>query len=98
VGAQVVFRALPPDAFASFHEPGYAKIVGTVRADPVGRTESVFKTETRVATTDPVARQKFRRYWSVFSPGIVLIRLISLRLMKERAERDAQHNLAPARD
>jgi len=60
-----------------------------MRADPIGPAESVFRTETRVATTDPVERWKFRRYWSVFSPGIVLIRQVSLWLVKERAERRA---------
>jgi len=69
--AQVVFRALPPDEFARFHEPGYVKIVWTLRADPIGADESVFRTETRAAATDPSARIKFRRYWSFFSPGIV---------------------------
>jgi hypothetical protein len=94
----VVFRALPADEFASFHEPGYAKIVWTVRVDSISPTESMFKTETRVATTDPVAHRKFRQYWSVFSPGIVLIRRISLRLVKQAAERRAQAGLAPEID
>ncbi|HEV2714657.1 MAG TPA: hypothetical protein VGU64_05290, partial [Terriglobales bacterium] len=40
--ANVVFRALPPDDFATFHEPGYVKIVWTMRADPIGAAESVF--------------------------------------------------------
>lgn len=34
--ADVVFRALAPDAFASFAEPGYAKVVWALRADPLG--------------------------------------------------------------
>ena len=85
--ANVVFRALPPDEFAAFHEPEYVKIVWTLRADPIGAAESVARTETRVATTDPVARTKFRWYWSFFSPGILLIRRITLRLLKAEAER-----------
>jgi hypothetical protein len=85
--ANPVFRPVPPDEFASFREPGYAKIVWTLRADPIGATESVARSETRVATTDPVARAAFRRYWSFFSPGIELIRWISLGLVKEEAER-----------
>ena len=32
--ADVVFRPLPPDAFAAFDEPDYVKIVWTLRADP----------------------------------------------------------------
>jgi hypothetical protein len=47
----------------------------------------MFRTETRVATTDAYARERFRRYWAVFSPGILLIRRASLRLVKADAER-----------
>ena len=82
----VVFRALPPAEFASFNEPGYAKIVWTIAADPLGPAESTFRTETRVVTTDAYARERFRRYWAVFSPGILLIRRESLRLVKAEAE------------
>lgn len=88
--ANVVFRALPPDEFAGFDEPGYVKIAWTLRADPIGAAESVFRTETRVATTDPAARAKFRRYWSFLSPGIILIRWMSLGPLKEEAERRAR--------
>lgn len=87
--ADVVFRALPPDEFAAFREPGYVKIVWTLRADPAGAGESVARTETRVATTDSGARAKFRRYWSLASPGIRLIRHFSLAIVKEEAERRA---------
>ena len=88
--ANVVFRALRPDQFAAFHELGYVKIVWTLRADPIGSAESVARTETRVTTTDPTARAKFRRYWSFFSPGIILIRHIALGLVKKDAERRAR--------
>jgi len=85
--ADVVFRGLEPDTFADFKEPDYVKIVWSLRADPVGLNESMARTETRVATTDPAARRKFRRYWSVFSPGIILIRWAMLHLAKREAER-----------
>lgn len=45
--------------------------------------------QTRVMTTDPTARTKFRWYWARFSPGIVLIRRIMLGPMKTEAERRA---------
>ena len=67
--ADVVFRPLPPEEFARFSKPGYVKIAWTVRADPQGDDGSIFRTETRVMATDPVARAKFRRYWSLASPG-----------------------------
>jgi hypothetical protein len=88
--ANVVFRALPPDAFAAFDEPGYVKIAWTLRADPVGVDESVFSTETRVVSTDPDARARFRRYWSLFSPGIILIRWVMLGPLRADAERRAR--------
>jgi len=76
--ANVVFRGLPPDEFREFQEPGHVKIVWTLRADPVGPAESIFRTETRLATTDLTARSQFRWYWARFSPGIVLIRRVLL--------------------
>jgi hypothetical protein len=85
--ADVVFRARPPAEFTAFREPGYAKIVWTLRADPISDSESVFRTETRVATTDRAARAKFRQYWSFVSPGIVLIRLMLLGPVRAEAER-----------
>jgi hypothetical protein len=90
--ANVVFRSLPPEAFAEYQEPGYAKIVWTLVAEPRGPESSVFRTETRVATTDPRSRARFRRYWSVFSPGILLIRRETLRLVKRAAERQSEQN------
>ena len=85
--SEVEFRGLPPEEFAAFNEPGYAKIVWTLAVDPVDAPTSVFRTETRVLTTDRDSRARFRRYWSVFSPGILLIRYETLRLVKQDAER-----------
>ena len=50
-------------------------------------SESVARTETRVATTDALARAKFRHYWSLVSPGVILIRRTLLRGLKAEAER-----------
>jgi len=83
--ANPILRRLPPQEFAGFREPGYAKIVWTLRADPINTTESVARTETRVATTDQAARKAFRRYWSLVSPGVEVIRWASLRLVKKEA-------------
>jgi hypothetical protein len=85
--ADVVFRPLRPDEFIAFHQPGYVKIVWTLRADPDGVAASIFRTETRVVTTDPAARAKFRRYWAFASPGIIVIRWASLGVVKSEAER-----------
>jgi hypothetical protein len=92
--ANVVFRSLPPAEFAAFADPGYVKIVWTLRADAVGPAHSIFRTETRVSTTDSFARAKFRRYWSLASPGIVMIRKLSLQPLKADAERRARTRAA----
>jgi hypothetical protein len=85
--AKPVFRAVRPEEFAAFHEPGYVKIVFTRRADPLSASGSMARTETRVATTDPIARAKFRRYWAMVSPGVILIRRSLLQSVKNEAER-----------
>jgi hypothetical protein len=88
--ANVTFRALPPEEFAAFNEPGYVKIAWTLRADPVAPLSSVFRTETRAVATDRTARSKFRRYWALLSPGIIVIRWMMLGPVKAEAERRAR--------
>jgi len=85
--ANVTFEGLAPDAFAAFDEPGYVKIAWTLRADPVDDGHATFRTETRAFATDASARRRFRRYWACLSPGIILIRLVLLRPVKQAAER-----------
>jgi hypothetical protein len=93
--ADVVFHPLPPDEFVGFSEPGYVKIAWTIRADPLGDDRSIFRTETRAVATDPLARAKFRRYWSLTSPGIILIRWLMLNPVKTAAERRARELRRP---
>ena len=85
--ANVTFRSLPGEAFRAFSEPDYVKIVWILRADAIGATTSIFRTETRAVATDASARTKFRRYWSFLSPGIFLIRRMMLGPLKAEAER-----------
>lgn len=85
--ADVRFQRVAPEQFAAFAERGYAKIVWTIVAEHRGPDHCLVRTETRVATTDPVSRARFRRYWMAFSPGIVLIRRRMLALVKAEAER-----------
>ena len=84
--ANVIFRAIPAPDFASFDEPGYVKIAWTLRTDPIDAKTSVFRTETRAIATDQDARVRFRRYWAFASPGVWLIRRLSLGPLKRDAE------------
>jgi len=85
----VTFRAIAPGDFAAFAEPDYVKIAWTLRADPIGDHASIFRTETRAVATDAEARRKFRLYWAAFSPGIFLIRWLSLGPLRRDARRRA---------
>lgn len=101
--ADVVFRGIPAEEFAAFAEPGYVKIVWTIQVTPVDGSSSVFSTETRAVATDPDSRARFRRYWTLVSPGILTIRREMLRQVRREAERrearsapeDPQPSLAP---
>lgn len=88
--ADVVFRALPPDSFADFAEPGFVKIAWTLGADPDGDGRSIFRTETRAVGTDADAKRRFRRYWMMVSPGVALIRRLSLAPLRREAARRAR--------
>jgi hypothetical protein len=81
-----VFRSVPAGEFAGFDEPGYVKIAFTLRADVVGDTASVFRTETRAVATDARARTLFRRYWAMVSPGVALLRVAMLKPIKAAGE------------
>jgi hypothetical protein len=85
--ANVTFHALPPEEFAAFSEPGFVKIVWTLRADPIDHQTSTFRTETRAVATDPEARARFRVYWAFASPGNALIRRLSLPPLRREAAR-----------
>jgi len=85
--ADVRFRSLAPEAFAAFNEPGFVKIVWTFVVEPRGPSASVLRTDTRVATTDAAARRRFRRYWTIFASGIIVIRHVALAMIKADAER-----------
>jgi hypothetical protein len=90
-----VFRALPPGEFAAFSEPGFVKIAWTLRADPVDAGTSIFRTETRAVATDAESRARFLRYWRLVSPGIHLIRRLSLGPLRREAVRRAGTSSGP---
>jgi hypothetical protein len=94
----VTFRSLAPDEFAAFAEPDYVKIAWTLRADRISERESIFRTETRVLASDRSARTRFRRYWAFLSPGIILIRWMTLAPLKAEAERRALQGTYPLRE
>lgn len=84
--SQVVFRGLAPEHYAAFDSAGYAKIIWTMEVDSLGPALTRLRTITRVHTTDATSARRFRRYWSITSPGIRLIRWQGLRVARRAAE------------
>ena len=83
----VTFIPLSGVDFLAFNQPGYAKIIWSIEVHPDGEGKSVASTETRVQVTDPRSRRRFRLYWALLSPGILAIRYLSLRIIRQQAER-----------
>lgn len=71
--------------FASFDEPGYAKMALDLRAVPDG-DGCRLATETRVLLTDAAARRRFALYWLLIRPFSGLVRRTWLRAARSRAE------------
>jgi hypothetical protein len=82
----ITFRALSGVEFTGFTDPGYAKVIWSIAVEPEGPDRSVVSTETRVRTTDAESRRRFRFYWALMSPGILIIRYLGLRLVRRQAE------------
>lgn len=59
---RIEFARVTPETFASFAEPGFAKLAWSAAVAP--RSGGAWITiDLRVATTDPDAYARFRRYW-----------------------------------
>jgi hypothetical protein len=81
-------RRIDAAEFAGFAEPGWAKTAFNFQIERVGQ-RTVVRTETRIATTDELARRSFSRYWRLIHPGSALIRMAWLRAIRRRAERQS---------
>jgi hypothetical protein len=80
-------RTIRPGEFAAFAQPGWAKAVVTLRAEPVDARTTRLITETRVLSTDAGSRWRFGLYWAVIERFSGIIRILWLRQMRAEAER-----------
>jgi len=78
------------DAFVAFDTPGWAKAAMNFSVSDAGSGRTRLSTETRIAVTDAGARRRFAAYWLIVRPGSGLIRLLWLRAVKKRAEKEAR--------
>lgn len=79
-------RDVGADEFASFDEPGYARLAMAFRVRPAERGNSRLRYEARTATTDAVARRRFRWYWWLIRWGVWLVMGRALALIRHEAE------------
>ncbi|HEX5829804.1 MAG TPA: hypothetical protein VFY16_02410 [Gemmatimonadaceae bacterium] len=75
------------EEFAGFAEPGYAKLAVSFRVRSTEAGGTVLRYEARTATTDDVARTRFRRYWRLIHPGIAIVMHRALTRIRDEAER-----------
>ena len=85
--ADAAFRPVDPADFAAWAEPGFVKIAWSLETEPLSASTTVFRTQTRAVATDEKSRRRFMRYWRLVGPGVVLIRHLMLRSLKQEAER-----------
>jgi hypothetical protein len=86
------WRPVPARDFASFNEPGYAKLAISLSLWPTyGATQ--LRYEARTATTDMTARAHFRRYWRLIRLGVGIVMRRALGRIKAEAEKRAASQL-----
>jgi hypothetical protein len=69
--------------FTDFDEPGFAKAALNFTVRPEGAGSRI-TTETRIASADPAATRKFRRYWLLIRLGSGAIRRSWLKAIRRR--------------
>jgi len=62
----VTFRALPPDEFAAFAEPGFVKIAWTLRADPIDNEQAITWTRSIPGRQGRASRTRVTRFTRSF--------------------------------
>ena len=75
------------EQFATFDDPGFAKLAVSFQVHVEGRGRSILRYEARTATTDGAARERFSRYWSIIHPGVTIVMRRALKRIQEEAER-----------
>jgi hypothetical protein len=66
----IEWKDVPLAQFAAFHEPGFGRIACNLSVRPYGTGRALLTYECRTATTDPVSRRRFARYWWVIRPFV----------------------------
>jgi len=79
-------RPIDADDFASFEEPGFAKIAWSFAVEPLVDDRSLLTLEWRTRLTDAAALRAFRRYWRLAGPAVRLMARLWARPFKDEME------------
>ena len=77
----IEWKAVTPEAFRDFAEPGWGKVAWSVRVDPRGPGGSFVIFDVRVGATDAASFERFRPYWTLIGRFSRAIRRAGLRRM-----------------
>jgi len=82
----IEWRDVPEADFAAFADPGWGKIACNFTIQPSGGG-TLLTYECPTATTDPVSRRRFARYWWLIRPFAAYIMRAALRTIGAHAAR-----------
>jgi hypothetical protein len=83
---QIEWKEVPPDEFAAFAEPGFAKIAAGFSMRSYGEGRTLLSYEARTAGTDEESRRRFGRYWWLVRLFVGVVLRAALRTAKDLAE------------
>jgi hypothetical protein len=84
---ETVWEEIDAARFASFDEPGFAKIGCNLSLREYGPDRTLLSYEARTVATDSAARRSFRRYWVVVAPFVGVIMRSTLRVIDREVGR-----------
>lgn len=82
----ITWRDVTRDDFGRFDAPGWGKIAANFTVIPHG-TGTLLSYECRTATTDPVSRRRFHRYWWLVRPFVGHIMRATLATIEDNCYR-----------
>jgi hypothetical protein len=80
----IFWAKLTPENFSSFSEPGFGKLVWSLRIDPDAHGGSWMSWELRVTTTDAASWRSFRTYWLAIGSFSHGLRKLALRHFRKQ--------------
>ena len=87
---EIDWKRVQPQDFASFNEPGFAKIAVGFSTRSYGESRTLLSYEARTAGTDEDSRNKFRRYWWLVEKFVGVVMRAAVNTSKELAESPKQ--------